>query len=60
MGAPASAAAGRLMVPAAITAVLPGQTATTQAVEITHLRKTYGPVVAVDDVSFSVRRARCC
>ncbi len=54
MGAPASAAAGRLMVPAAITAVLPGQTATTQAVEITHLRKTYGPVVAVDDVSFSV------
>src|SRR5579864_8522911 len=24
------------------------------AVEITHLRKTYGPVVAVDDVSFSV------
>ena len=28
--------------------------ATTPAVEITHLRKTYGPVVAVDDVSFSV------
>src|SRR5712691_6819530 len=54
MGAPGSAAAGRLMVPVAITAVLPGQTATTQAVEITHLRKTYGPVVAVDDVSFSV------
>ena len=24
------------------------------AVEITHLRKTYGPLVAVDDVSFSV------
>src|SRR5579859_5225958 len=59
MGAPGSAAAGRLMVPAAITAVLPGQTATTQtattqAVEIEHLRKTYGTVVAVDDVSFSV------
>jgi ABC-type branched-subunit amino acid transport system ATPase component len=28
--------------------------ATTQAVEISHLRKTYGPVVAIDDVSFSV------
>ncbi len=28
MGAPGSAAASRLMVPAAITAVLPGQTAT--------------------------------
>jgi len=77
MGTPGSAAASRLMVPAAaIAAVLPGQTATTQtanseaankpngtnkptgatspAVEITHLRKTYGPVVAVDDVSFSV------
>jgi len=55
MGVPGSAAASRLMVPAAaITAVLPGQTAAAQAVEITHLRKTYGPVVAVDDVSFSV------
>jgi ABC-2 type transport system ATP-binding protein len=30
------------------------QAATTPAVEITHLRKTYGPVVAVDDVSFAV------
>jgi len=28
--------------------------ATMQAVEISHLRKTYGPVVAADDVSFSV------
>jgi ABC-2 type transport system ATP-binding protein len=27
---------------------------TVPAVEITHLRKTYGPVVAVEDVSFSV------
>ena len=67
MGAPGSAAASRLLVPAAaITAVLPGQPATTKAadteaghattpaVEITHLRKAYGPVVAVDDVSFSV------
>ncbi len=25
------------------------------AIEVSHLRKTYGPVVAVDDVSFSVR-----
>ncbi len=24
------------------------------AIEVSHLRKTYGPVVAVDDVSFSV------
>ncbi len=30
------------------------------AIEVSHLRKAYGPVVAVDDVSFSVRRARCC
>jgi ABC-2 type transport system ATP-binding protein len=29
--------------------------ATDTAVEVSHLRKTYGPVVAVDDVSFSVR-----
>ncbi len=28
--------------------------ASTSAVEISHLRKTYGPLVAVDDVSFSV------
>src|ERR1700728_4729850 len=32
----------------------PGQTVTRPAVEITHLRKTYGSLVAVDDVSFSV------
>ena len=31
-----------------------GQAAGPPAVEIEHLRKTYGPVVAVDDVSFSV------
>jgi ABC-2 type transport system ATP-binding protein len=30
------------------------QTASKQAVEIEHLRKTYGTLVAVDDVSFSV------
>ena len=29
--------------------------ATDAAIEVSHLRKTYGPVVAVDDVSFSVR-----
>jgi ABC-2 type transport system ATP-binding protein len=29
-------------------------TASRPAVEVAHLRKTYGPVVAVDDVSFSV------
>jgi ABC-2 type transport system ATP-binding protein len=32
----------------------PSQAATGPAVEIAHLRKTYGPLVAVDDVSFSV------
>jgi ABC-2 type transport system ATP-binding protein len=32
----------------------PGQTASRPAVEIAHLRKTYGALVAVDDVSFSV------
>jgi len=32
----------------------PGQTATRPAVEITHLRKTYGTLVAVDDVSLEV------
>ena len=32
----------------------PRQAATGPAVEIAHLRKTYGPLVAVDDVSFSV------
>src|SRR5271170_2181186 len=30
------------------------ETASRQAVEIAHLRKTYGTLVAVDDVSFSV------
>src|SRR5580658_991717 len=30
------------------------ETASKQAVEIEHLRKTYGTLVAVDDVSFSV------
>src|SRR6204780_1390546 len=32
----------------------PGQTATRPAVEITHLRKTYGTLVAVDDLSLEV------
>jgi ABC-2 type transport system ATP-binding protein len=32
----------------------PGQAASRPAVEIAHLRKTYGALVAVDDVSFSV------
>jgi ABC-2 type transport system ATP-binding protein len=32
----------------------PGPAASTPAVEIAHLRKTYGALVAVDDVSFSV------
>src|SRR5215475_9594851 len=32
----------------------PGRAACTPAVEIGHLRKTYGALVAVDDVSFSV------
>ena len=31
-------------------------TASRPAVEVAHLRKTYGPVVAVDDVSFSAAR----
>jgi ABC-2 type transport system ATP-binding protein len=35
-------------------AASPGQAATRPAVEITHLRKTDGALVAVDDVSFSV------
>jgi ABC-2 type transport system ATP-binding protein len=35
-------------------AASPGDAASTPAVEISHLRKTYGPLVAVDDVSFSV------
>src|SRR6516225_630810 len=45
MGGLASATAGRLDVPAG--------RLESPAVEITHLRKTYGPVVAVDDVSFT-------
>jgi ABC-2 type transport system ATP-binding protein len=32
----------------------PAEAASTPAVEISHLRKAYGPLVAVDDVSFSV------
>jgi ABC-type transporter Mla maintaining outer membrane lipid asymmetry ATPase subunit MlaF len=32
--------------------MLPGPA--TEAIELLHLGKTYGPVVAVDDVSFSV------
>jgi ABC-2 type transport system ATP-binding protein len=47
------ARAGRAAVPAA-GAFRPGQTASRPAVEIAHLRKTYGALVAVDDVSFSV------
>ncbi len=31
-------------------------TSSENVIEVEHLRKTYGPVVAVDDVSFSVRR----
>jgi ABC-2 type transport system ATP-binding protein len=33
---------------------LEAEAASKRAVEISHLRKTYGPLVAVDDVSFSV------
>src|SRR5580693_10102714 len=33
---------------------LPERVGPQPAVEIAHLRKTYGPLVAVDDVSFSV------
>ena len=47
------ARAGRAAVPA-VGAFRPGQTASRPAVEIAHLRKTYGALVAVDDVSFSV------
>ena len=61
MGVPGSATIGRLDVradrlktPASQGGIgWPGQTAS-QAVEIAHLRKTYGALVAVDDVSFSV------
>ena len=57
MGAPGTAVAGRLDVRAdrlQVPAGRPGQAASRPAVEIAHLRKTYGPLVAVDDVSFSV------
>ena len=45
--------AGRLEEPAAGT-LRPGRPASRPAVEVAHLRKTYGTLVAVDDVSFSV------
>jgi ABC-2 type transport system ATP-binding protein len=60
MGASGSATAGRLDVRADRLNVLatdtrwPRSAATRSAVEIAHLRKTYGALVAVDDVSFSV------
>src|SRR6266699_3478187 len=44
--------AGRLEGPAGT--LRPGRTASRPAVEVAHLRKTYGTLVAVDDVSFSV------
>ena len=61
MGVPGSATIGRLDVgadrpktPASQGGIgWPGQTASRPAVEIAHLRKTYGALVAVDDVSFS-------
>ena len=55
MGGPGSTATGRPGVLAAPRPV-PARTraAGQPAVEITHLRKVYGPVVAVDDVSFAV------
>jgi ABC-type sugar transport system ATPase subunit len=34
---------------------VPAAPATDAAIAVSHLRKTYGPIVAVDDVSFSVR-----
>jgi ABC-2 type transport system ATP-binding protein len=62
MGVPGSATIGRLdvradrlKIPASQGDIRwPGQTASRPAVEIAHLRKTYGALVAVDDVSFSV------
>jgi ABC-2 type transport system ATP-binding protein len=62
MGVPGSATIGRLDVradrlktPASQGGIgWPGQTASRPTVEIAHLRKTYGALVAVDDVSFSV------
>src|SRR5215471_17548691 len=52
MGGQGSAVAERLGVRAGTRS--PGQAANRPAVEIAHLRKTYGELVAVDDVSFSV------
>jgi ABC-2 type transport system ATP-binding protein len=57
MGAPGTAVAGRLDVRAdrlQVPARRPEQAAGRPAVEIAHLRKTYGQLTAVDDVSFSV------
>jgi ABC-2 type transport system ATP-binding protein len=52
MGIPGSAVAERLDARAG-RAQIPASRGR-PAVEVTHLRKTYGPVVAVDDISFSV------
>ena len=60
MGVPGSATARRLDARAGHLKVVetgirwPGPAASRPAVEIAHLRKTYGTLVAVDDVSFSV------
>jgi len=57
MGVPESAVAARHDVRAGrqqVPARWPGQAKSRPAVEIMHLRKTYGAVVAVDDVSLSV------
>jgi ABC-2 type transport system ATP-binding protein len=56
MGVPGSVVAGKPDIPDGDVHTIPArtQTAGKPAVEIMHLRKTYGPVVAVDDVSFSV------
>jgi ABC-2 type transport system ATP-binding protein len=60
MGVPGSATARRLDARAGYLKVLetgtrwPGSATSRPAVEIAHLRKTYGALVAVDDVSFSV------
>jgi ABC-2 type transport system ATP-binding protein len=59
MGVPGSATARQLDARAGRLRVVetgtrwPGPTTSRPAVEITHLRKTYGALVAVDDVSFS-------
>ena len=56
MSAPGSVAPGKLDIPAGDLLTVPArrQTVSQPAVEIAHLRKTYGSVVAIDDVSFSV------